>query len=198
FVVTILDETAPVITLNGDAEVTVLLGSGPYVDAGATAIDNGVVDVSSSIVIDSSSVDTNTNGTYLVTITATDASGNTAVVTRTVIVAFSYAGWTGIIPTKTSIQTGSANPLYWAWLDDSGSPVDSSADVQLLSIRNCTTGAILIQMASDAGSSDFRFKQDNYWQFNWDSQGEAGQRYCAVVQSTLSGQTQSSPSIRLR
>ena len=78
FTVTILDETAPVITLIGPAEVTVQLGSGPYVDAGATALDNGVLDVSSSIVIDSSAVNTSLSGSYLVTITASDASGNTS------------------------------------------------------------------------------------------------------------------------
>jgi hypothetical protein len=199
FVVVIEDHTAPVITLTGDAEVTVKQGSGPYVDAGATAEDNGSVDVSSSIVIDSSAVDTNTTGTYLVTITATDASGNTAEIARTVIVEFAYFGSTGIIPTKTNVKVGSSNPLIWAWLDENSDPVDSSGDVQLLSIRNCTNhDDILVDVAGDPGSSGFRFKTDWYWQFNWDSVGTKGQKYCAVVESSLTGQTQSSPPIGLR
>jgi hypothetical protein len=53
-------------------------------------------------------------------------------------------------------------------------------------------------MAGDPGASGFRYKPDNYWQFNWDSAGIKGEKYCAVVESMLTGQTQSSPPIRLR
>ena len=198
FDVTIYDETAPVITLIGDAAITIESGPGPYVDPGASANDNADGDVSASIQIDSSAVDTTTAGTYSVLISATDSSGNTAQVTRTVTVNFSYAGWTGIIPTKTSMQVGSSNPLVWAWLDGNGNPVNTSDDVQELTIRNCSNGDIVLQMAGDPGSSGFRYKSDNYWQFNWESEGEKGQRYCAVVKSSLTGQEQGSPPIRLR
>ena len=193
-----MDETAPVITLLGEAEVTLKKGSDPYSDAGATAIDNADGDVSSSISIDSSAVDTNQVGTYLVTITAVDSSGNEAQLNRTVIVEFAYNGWTGIIPTKTNLKLGSSNPLLWAWLDENDNPVDSSGDTQLLSIRNCSSGEILLEIAGDPGSSGFRPKSDNYWQFNWDTYGEKGESYCAVVESSLTGQSQSSPPIRLR
>jgi hypothetical protein len=196
FTVTIIDETAPVISLIGDPVVTVKQGSGPYVDAGATALDNGVVDV--EVFIDSSAVDTSTAGTYVVNITATDLSYNSAQITRTVIVEFSYGGGTGIIPTKTNAKVGSSNPLIWAWLDTSGNPVDSSGDVQLLRIRNCATGVISLEMAGDPGSSDFRYKADNYWQFNWNSEGTKNQSYCAEVESGRSGQIQFAPPIRLK
>lgn len=78
-----LDTEAPVITLNGDAQVTVFRTNG-YVDEGATAIDN----VNSSVVVtdDSDSFNFNEVGTYTITYTATDTSGNTSTLTRTVIV----------------------------------------------------------------------------------------------------------------
>ncbi|MGH1486824.1 MAG: immunoglobulin-like domain-containing protein, partial [Cellvibrionaceae bacterium] len=76
------DTTPPVITLNGAASITLTEGDS-YTDAGATAIDarDGAVAVSSS-----GSVNTNAAGTYIITYTATDAAGNTATATRTVIV----------------------------------------------------------------------------------------------------------------
>jgi len=78
------DTTAPVITLTGDAEVTVAF-EGTYTDAGAIATDveDGDVDVD----VDESDVDTSVAGTYTVTYNAEDAAGNVATeVERTVIV----------------------------------------------------------------------------------------------------------------
>ena len=69
--------------------------------------------------------------------------------------------------------------------------------MQLLSIRNCDTGDVVLQTAGDPGSSDFRFKSDNYWQFNWETTVAPGD-YCASVTSSLSGQQQSSPPISVR
>ena len=78
--VNVVDTTAPVITLTGDATVTVELGTS-YTDAGATATDaSGAISVTSS-----GTVDTDTVGTYVITYNASDASGNAATaVTRTV------------------------------------------------------------------------------------------------------------------
>jgi MYXO-CTERM domain-containing protein len=79
------DGTAPVITLIGDASVSVEVGNA-YVDAGATAEDAVDGDISASITADSS-VDVDTVGTYTVTYSVSDAAGNAAVeVTRTVSV----------------------------------------------------------------------------------------------------------------
>lgn len=198
FDVTIFDEESPTITLIGESPVSIDVFPGPYVDAGATAFDNVDGDVSADIQIDSSGVDTTRPGTYTVFLSVSDSSGNVAEVTRTVDVEFAYPGWTGIIPAKTNIRAGSSNPLTWAWLDADGNAIDTSGDMQMLSIRNCSTGEVVLQMAGDPGSSGFRFKSDNYWQFNWESEGPKGQRYCAVVRSGLTGQEQGSPPIRLR
>ena len=57
YVFTSLDETAPVITLVGDAEITVEVGS-TYTDLGATASDNYDGDITTDVVIGGHSVDT--------------------------------------------------------------------------------------------------------------------------------------------
>ena len=68
--------TIPVITLSGEAEVSLELGS-IYTDAGATAVDNIDDDITSNIVV-TSTVDVNTVGTYTVTYNVSDAAGNAA------------------------------------------------------------------------------------------------------------------------
>ena len=82
--VNVVDQTAPAITILGDNPVTIEAGS-TYTDAGATATDNYNNDVTSSITV-SSTVDSNTIGSYTVTYTVSDASGNQATAVRTVIV----------------------------------------------------------------------------------------------------------------
>ena len=74
------DTTPPVITIIGSNPATVNLGA-TYTDAGATAVDavDGTVAVTTS-----GTVDTSVAGTYTITYTATDKSGNKATATRTV------------------------------------------------------------------------------------------------------------------
>ena len=77
------DTTIPVITLTGDATVTIEVGS-TYTDAGATALDNYDGDITDDIVT-VSTVDTEAVGTYTVTYDVSDANNNDAVqVIRTV------------------------------------------------------------------------------------------------------------------
>jgi hypothetical protein len=84
--VTVLDQTAPVITLVGDDPQEIPEG-GPYVELGATAFDAVDGDITGDIVIDDSAVDVNTPGDYDVTYNVSDAAGNAATtVTRTVTV----------------------------------------------------------------------------------------------------------------
>ena len=83
--VSVTDTTAPVITLVGDAEITVEVGS-TYTDLGATASDNYDGDITADIVT-VNNVDTSVVGTYTVTYNVSDSSGNDASeVTRTVSV----------------------------------------------------------------------------------------------------------------
>ena len=78
------DTTAPMITLTGSS--TVYLGSGiTFTDPGATATDNIDGDLTSSI-ITSGTVDYSKTGTYSITYSVSDIVGNSASVTRTVVV----------------------------------------------------------------------------------------------------------------
>ena len=78
--VNVVDTTSPVVTVTGDNPATVELG-GTYTDAGATATDaSGDV----TVVTSGDTVDPDTLGTYTITYTSTDASGNAGTATRTV------------------------------------------------------------------------------------------------------------------
>jgi hypothetical protein len=78
------DTTAPTVSLNGDATVTLTVGDS-WSDPGATATDDVDGDISSNIQV-AGSVDTGTAGTYTLTYSVTDAAGNTGSATRTVTV----------------------------------------------------------------------------------------------------------------
>jgi len=80
----VVDETPPVITLNGNNPESVVVGT-PYADAGATASDDIDGDITGNIVVGGDVVDVNTIGSYVITYNVSDAAGNAATeVTRTV------------------------------------------------------------------------------------------------------------------
>jgi len=74
----------PVITLNGQNPMTLNVGD-TFVDPGATATDNIDGDLTSSIQT-VSNVNTSVAGTYTVTYSVTDSDGNSASVSRSVVV----------------------------------------------------------------------------------------------------------------
>lgn len=76
------DKAPPVITINGTNPDAVAVGA-VYTDAGATAVDE--IDGTVTVTINGT-VDTGTEGSYIITYTATDNAGNTATATRTVYV----------------------------------------------------------------------------------------------------------------
>ena len=86
--VTVLDGTAPVISLNGNTTVTLFQGQA-FIEEGASALDNVDGDISANINI-SGEVDTNTAATYTLTYSVSDAAGNKASIERTVVVTNSY------------------------------------------------------------------------------------------------------------
>jgi len=94
--VTILnvDNTPPVITLNGAASIDITTGDA-YTDAGASAQDDIDGDISANIVV-VNPVDTSTPGSYTITYNVSDAAGNAATeVTRTVTVSDPASGGGG-------------------------------------------------------------------------------------------------------
>jgi 5-hydroxyisourate hydrolase-like protein (transthyretin family) len=82
-----VDTTIPVISLTGATVINLVVGD-TYNELGATAIDDTDGDITGSIVVDSSAVNTTAEGSYQVTYNVADAAGNNATqVTRTVTVA---------------------------------------------------------------------------------------------------------------
>ncbi len=77
------DTTSPVITITGNNPATVLRGA-TYLDLGATVEDS--VDHNLGVTTTGAEIDTTVVGEYTVEYRATDASGNTATVRRTVVV----------------------------------------------------------------------------------------------------------------
>jgi len=78
-------DAPPIITLIGENPQLINIDAN-YVELGATAYDEADGDITSSIVIDSSLVDTSVVGSYNVTYTVTDSSGNIVTATRQVSV----------------------------------------------------------------------------------------------------------------
>lgn len=105
-----VDHKGPEITLNGDDEVTINLGSKYDEEGVKSVVDNtdGKMDVE-DVEIDSSDVKTNRAGTYKVTYSATDSLNNTNEVVRTVKVVERLKNTVNKATNKTGVYTGS-NP----------------------------------------------------------------------------------------
>jgi len=75
--ITVIDETPPVIILNSGVD-TIVVGQ-TWIDSGAQVLDNSneIIEV-----VVTNSVDLNTPGEYIVTYSATDSSGNQSEITR--------------------------------------------------------------------------------------------------------------------
>jgi len=99
--VTIIDTTAPVITINGEDTKTIEINS-VYNDAGASAqddIDGGV------LVTTLGSVDTSIVGTYILTYTAKDNTNNISTKTRTINVVNSVTPTAPVLDTNAPVIT---------------------------------------------------------------------------------------------
>lgn len=81
-----VDEENPVISGARDVEFVIGQSATPDFEAGVSAFDNLDGNISSKVEVDSSAVDLTTPGTYTVTYTVTDLSGNTATTSITVTV----------------------------------------------------------------------------------------------------------------
>ena len=139
---TIKDTTAPVITLKGSATVQIQINL-VFVDSGATAIDDKDGDISSTIVVDASSVKTNTVGTYTVTYNVKDKAGNAALtVKRTVVVSAGAPGISGIttgdgtaIVTWIAAAGATSYNLYYA----QGNTVDKTSTTKVIGAASPAT-----------------------------------------------------------
>ena len=191
FTVTVVDNTGPSITVSDDIFALIEGAAGAVVTYTApTASDAGGIQ---SITCDIASGSTFPPGETIVTCTATDNAGNTSSDSFTVTVG--YGGGIGIFANKYNVKGGSSNQLRWAWQDEFGNNIDSSGDNQLLRIVDCDDpNIIVLDMAGDPGSSGFRFKSDNSWEYNWQTDDpDTGLPlkgdYCPSVESDLTGDT---------
>ena len=81
----------PVITINGDAAMTISVGSG-YIDQGATAVNSD--GSSQEVIADTSMINDGIVGNFIITYSATNEHG-TATATRTVDVIINHENWPG-------------------------------------------------------------------------------------------------------
>jgi hypothetical protein len=134
--VNVVDTTAPVITLNGANPLTVECHTA-FIDPGATATDlcAGSVPVSTA-----GAVDANTPGSYVLTYTATDPSGNLAMDTRTVNV---------VDTTDPVIALNGANPLIVPCRTPFIDPGATAADLCAGIIAVGVSGTVDINTAGD-------------------------------------------------
>lgn len=103
------DEIAPIITLNGQKEITINLNDS-YKDDGCKAEDNLDGDITSKVTI-TGEVDTKKEGEYTITYTVEDSSNNKTVETRKVIVKKEETKLTSAKPTDASkpVTVGTTN-----------------------------------------------------------------------------------------
>lgn len=123
------DTTAPVITLNGPNQYQQAQNQN-YIEAGARANDD--IDGDISVMI-SGTIDVNSLGTYILTYTATDTSGNSASVTRQVEVLYKplITTWKTDNPGQTTsnqilISTDDANYNYNYSVDWGDGTIDNN------------------------------------------------------------------------
>ena len=149
--VNVVDTTAPTITITGDNPATVELG-GTYTDAGATATDaSGSVDV-----VTTGTVDPDTVGTYTITYSATDPSGNEATASRTV----------NVSDTTAPVFTSSATFI----IDENETEVGTVTATDITAVTFTVSGDLL-QITSDGVLSfivapDYESQQDDMMTFN--------------------------------
>ena len=137
--VTVVDTTAPVISLVGDAVVTVECGVA-YADAGATAMDVCEGDVTASIIA-GGAVDTNAPGSYGITYNVSDSAANAAAeVTRTVVVADTTA------PTLLLAGNAAVNVECGSVYADAGATALDSCDGNLTA--NVVVGGDVLDMGT--------------------------------------------------
>jgi len=168
--VTVVDGTAPEITLTGDAAV-VLDNGETYTELSATALDGCDGDLTGALVIGGDTVNDRAPGVYTVTYTVSDAAGNEAVATRTVtvqrvacaLVVNAVATDIDASPGDTvvlEVTLGAANcaigDIHYDWKKDDGSKalvsLPSAADDPVLTLTDVTpadSGVYVCEVSDD-------------------------------------------------
>jgi hypothetical protein len=197
------DLTVPTETIHVDHDDE--FGAIVYYSAEVSVTDT--VDPSPDLVCDPASGTLFPTGTTTVECTATDSSGNATMASFDVEVG--YLSGFGIDVAKTTMRAGSSNQFTWGWENSTG-PADSSGDTQLLVIRewneldDACTGPIVLIPSTDPGQSGMRFDSLlKEWAFNFQADDEFQEplpkdSYCGEVTSDTTGQSLTTPEIRVK
>ena len=171
------DTTAPVIALTGST-INLYVGA-TFTDPGATASDNEDGNLTSSI-ITSGSVDTSTVGTYSITYSVSDAAGNSASVTRSVIIGVApliyFENGTCKCPLATIGDTEVINGVTYTVVDNTS----ITTQVAAANYNLCTTQ---VNNMSNLFLNNTAFNTDIGF---WDTSGVTNMRYvsrCSSIQS---------------
>jgi hypothetical protein len=179
--VTVVDTTPPVVTLNGSSTVTALLNS-TWVDPGWTATDN----CGTPTVVVSPSLNTSVPGQQILSYTATDASGNKATVHRTVYVQYAVPGTSCMVngtlapghmilqpinPDGSSVfKQGSTVPVKFRVFDANCHSIGTSGLVTSFVLYQTTQGTVSsVNEVVDSDTPDTGFHWDpvqQQWIFN--------------------------------
>jgi hypothetical protein len=139
--VNVVDTTAPVITLNGANPLTVEC-HGSFTDPGATATDTCAGSLPVTV---SGSIDVNTVGTYTLTYTATDPSGNTVTATRTVNVVDTTPP---AITVCAAVQSASANASCQATVPDFTGDVTATDNCSGVTVTQTPAAGTLVGLGT--------------------------------------------------
>ena len=180
--VNVTDTTAPEIVVTGDNPATVELAA-TYTDAGATATDaSGDVTVVASggdyqDQAGSSLIDAGTLGTYTITYTSTDASGNAGTATRTVTV----------VDTTAPVFTSSPNYAVLEGVTNIGNVTVEQSTLATKLIPGTGRGIVVFTIASsdisiDSSSALLTFNEVQDYDSKYDEKGEL--KYTALVKAT--------------
>ncbi len=162
--VNVVDTTAPVVALVGPAIIKVNFGD-VFTDPGATSVDSCDGNLTSSIV-ETGSVNTSAVGSYTLTYTSTDGSGNHAAVTRTVKVIYTWADLQQPVNLDGSsiFKFGSTIPLKFQLTGASASQV-ITAKVYLAKVSNNVIGSDVEAISTSAADSGNTFRSSGGGQY---------------------------------
>jgi hypothetical protein len=151
--VLLADVTPPVITLLGDNPMVIELG-GSYVEPGATALDDRDGDLTANLTV-SGTVNAGTTGTYTLTYSVNDETGNSTSVTRTVNVSDTTIPIITIIGSNTiTLEKGASFTDPGATANDNTDGTITANIVQTGSVTTATTGIyVLTYDVSDAAGN---------------------------------------------
>lgn len=170
-IVTVEDNTAPVITLNGANPLQVGFGT-TFTDPGATASDGCAGNLTASIVV-TGSVDTNTVGFYALTYSVSDPSGHSDTKVRTVeVLPYNFTGFFSPIdnpPLVNEMKAGAAAPVKFSLGGNQGLNIFAAGSPSSVQV-NCNTNDPIseVEETETAGNSSLSYdaSSDRY-KYTW-------------------------------